>query len=177
MLLLSRIRKVPREGEDWAEAERIKGTNRRLAREREPFWLSVADVNDIVTYKLRTQEGRTAKHRVGLSNPVVKIVTRAAFEVCLRDDPKTELVVRVGILSSLPGIGIGIASAILALVEPQRYAIIDWRGWRQAFGVDKRSFTPRDYHTYMVEVRRLAEELGWEPQVVDWCLWNLDQYP
>ena len=77
--------------------------------------------------------------------------------------------------TALPGIGIGVASAVLALSEPEQYAIIDWRGWRQAFGTGRESFGCKHYCEYMRVVRSAAKQLGWQPQVVDWCLWNLDR--
>ena len=78
-------------------------------------------------------------------------------------------------LTELSGVGIGVASAILALVDPEHYCVIDFRGWRAAFGEMRRSFSTRDYNKYLSEVRRLAEVLGWTPQETDLAIWEYDR--
>jgi hypothetical protein len=175
MISLARIRRVSRSGDDWDWAERIKTDLCRKRRVRAPFYITGDELSDIVSYKLREQEGRTAKHRALLDDAVVIPVSEAAFKLELPRDADLETAVRIGALSALPGIGIGVASAVLALAQPEQYAIIDWRGWRQVFGEDRETFTWRHYCSYLREVRRAAHQLRWHPQVVDWCLWNIDR--
>ena len=78
-------------------------------------------------------------------------------------------------LRSLPGIGIGVGSATLALTLPERYCVIDFRGWRALFSRDRRTFGLGHYLDYVHEVSRLATELGRHPQEVDLALWELDK--
>ena len=52
-------------------------------------------------------------------------------------------------LNVLHRVGIPVASAILALAKPDKYAVIDFRGWRQIFARKKNSFSTRDYLTYL----------------------------
>ena len=64
-------------------------------------------------------------------------------------------------------------------VLPHKFAVIDFRGWRQVFGEEetkKRSnFTLDQYWSYLKEISRLAQELDWAPQEVDLAIWEFDQ--
>ncbi|WP_298482823.1 hypothetical protein [uncultured Chloroflexus sp.] len=40
-------------------------------------------------------------------------------------------------------------STILALVFSEQSAVIDFRGWRQIFGEEKRTFSMADYKRYL----------------------------
>jgi hypothetical protein len=72
-------------------------------------------------------------------------------------------------------VGVPVASAVLALVFPEEYAVIDFRGWRQLFDEEKTVFFTPDYKKYMREIRRLANELGWHAQEVDHAIWEYDR--
>lgn len=71
-------------------------------------------------------------------------------------------------------VGVPIASAVLALVYPTEYCVIDFRGWRQVFEQDRRQFTISDYKRYLVKVRELSRELQWPVQEVDLAVWEYD---
>jgi hypothetical protein len=60
-------------------------------------------------------------------------------------------------------------------VEPDRYCVIDFRGWRALFKEDQRLFDVVHYNRYLREVRRLATELAWPVQEVDLAIWAYDQ--
>jgi len=86
----------------------------------------------------------------------------------------SKLELRVGILCTLRGVGAPIASAVLALVFPEKYAVIDFRGWRQVFGAERRHGSLANYKRYLRDARRLALELGWPIQEVDLVIWHND---
>lgn len=176
MVSLKQIRAVAKSGADWDDAEGVKDRMRRLKELRTPLYLEPADLAPVLSYKLRQQEARTRKHRRDWSPELVTAITRAAFSVSLANR-EVELLSRVSILTALPGVGVPVASAILAMAEPERYAIVDFRVWQQIFGRSKRKFSPADYLAYMRKLWPLSEQLGWNPQVVDWCLWRRDQEP
>ena len=76
----------------------------------------------------------------------------------------------------------GVASAILALCDPERYAPIDFRVWRQLFGADLAMFDLPEYRRYMARLRELVAELrridpegGWTVQLVDYYCWERDK--
>jgi hypothetical protein len=101
--------------------------------------------------------------------------TRSAFAIADATDPDRETKLRVATLTELSGVGIGVASAILALVDPERYCVIDFRGWRAVFGEMRRTFSTRDYNRYLAEVRRFAGILAWTPQETDLAIWEYDR--
>lgn len=167
------LSRVPQSGKDWNWAERLKGQIAYLRSARDPLYLTLSEFEPILRYKLRRQYGRTQTKRKYLTDEMVAGITRAAFAVASADRVTT-LRVRVGVLSALPGIGVPVASAVLAMAEPQEYGIIDVRAWLQLFGTPKKSFSDWDYAQYMTRIWALADELGWSAQRVDWCLWRLE---
>ena len=64
---------------------------------------------------------------------------------------------------------------MLALSEPERYCVIDFRGWRTVFGERRDGFGVREYLQYLAAVRDLSKELGWPPQETDLACWELDR--
>lgn len=75
-------------------------------------------------------------------------------------------------LAVLAGVGIGVASAIIALSHPEDYAIIDFRNWKALYGEDKKNFTTPEYKRYLLDVRDLASKLDCDVQEVDYLLWK-----
>lgn len=133
------LREVPRVGPDWCLAESLKARIVQLRVARIPFYLTLEDLDLVLQYKLRRQYGRTKARRRHLADELVRVVTRAAFEA-QSPDRLTQLRVRASVLSAMPGVGVPVASAVLALSEPLEYGIIDVRAWEQVFGTRKKSF-------------------------------------
>jgi hypothetical protein len=77
-------------------------------------------------------------------------------------------------LSALDGVDIGIASAIMALTFPEDYPVLDFRGWRQAYGEARQNFGISHYARYTETCVHLAVRLGAFPQEVDLALWAMD---
>ncbi len=158
---------------DYAETERLKTKFAKLRDERQPFYLTLGEFDEILLWKLAGQYHRQREMRRANTDDVVRTVTQAALSVSHpNQDYETEL--RVGILIALRGVSIPVASAVLALVFPEKYAVIDFRGWRQVFGREQRGFTIGDYKRYLARLRPLAEELGWPIQEVDLAIWAYD---
>ena len=174
MLSASQIAPLRKLSDDYDLTEELKRELRNAWEVRKPFYLTRAELERIFKWKLRLQYGRQAALRASTTDRIYQIVTRAAFEI-RRDNWPYEATVRLGILTALPGVGVPVASAILALTQPDRYCVIDFRGWRAVFGVDRRSFTVAQYLEYVRQVRRLAHELGWAVQEVDLALWEYDR--
>ncbi|MCS7056213.1 MAG: hypothetical protein NZM18_08615 [Thermoflexales bacterium] len=159
--------------DDHGLTERLKAKFAHLRAERHPFYLLPEEFDEILRWKLRGQYDRQRAMRGAYTEDVIRIVTGAAFAITHPDeDCETEL--RIGILCSMRGVGVPVASAVLALVLPEKYAVVDFRGWRQVFGEEKRSFSILDYKRYLREVKRLAAELGWPVQEVDLAIWAYD---
>jgi len=157
--------------DDYALTEHLKSKFARLRWERQPFYLTLAEFDEILHWKLRGQYGRQRKRRRANTEAVIRTVTGVALTITHTDE-EYELELRMGILSTLRGVSVPVASAVLALVFPERYAVIDFRGWRQVFGSEKRTFSISDYKKYLGELKQLAAELGWMVQEVDLAVWD-----
>lgn len=85
-------------------------------------------------------------------------------------------------LTSLRGVGVPMASAILMLLNPSRYAVIDIRVWRLlrergavAGNAAGSNFTVRQWTTYLRVVRRLSKVVGVSARDVERTLFKLHQ--
>ncbi len=160
--------------DDYALTEHLKARFAQLRRERRSLYLTSEEFDEILSWKLRGQYGRQQQRRKANMEDVIRTVTGAALTVT-HSDEEYEIELRVGILCALRGVGVPVASAVLALVFPQKYAVIDFRGWRQVFGEERTTFSIPDYKKYLREVRRLADELNWPVQEVDLAIWEYDR--
>lgn len=156
------------------ETERLKSHFALLRQERQPLYLTLSEFEVILRWKLRGQYGRQRRLREVNTDAVVRLVTGAALTVT-HPNEGYELELRMGILCALRGVGVPVASAVLALVFPEKYAVIDFRGWRQVFGRERTTFSISDYKRYLHRVRHLASELGWSVQETDLAIWRYDQ--
>jgi hypothetical protein len=159
---------------DYGETRELIDRLRALRHTRRPMFLTLEEFKEIAHWKLDRQLGRVARHYRPLTDEVIRTITQAAFSL-YHENERLELELRFGVLSAVPGVGMGVASAVLALVYPEDYAVIDFRGWRQLFGERKDKFNIGDYHRYLTETIDLAVRLGWYPQEVDLALWAYDQ--
>jgi len=122
---------------------------------RKGFHLTKVEFDEILRWKLGDLFSRQEKLRASNTNDAIRFTTRAAFAI-ESGDFDYELEVRVGLLTALPGVGVPVAAAVLAICEPRRYAVLDSTSWEQLFGKPKRSFTINDYKKFMQLVHRLA---------------------
>lgn len=169
------LRAYYRTSEDAAETEMIKEYLAGIQQDRRPHvFLQIDELLCIARWKLRKQYGRDERHFSDLTNELVQVVSRAAFSLPVQDLPdEVQTQVQLRLLSSLPGVNIGIASAILALMMPGDYCAIDFRGWKALFSHERRQFTEGQYLQYRAGVRCLALQLGWSVQDTDLALWVL----
>ena len=155
----------------WQTTESLKNRIAAFRAQHPNYGLSMALFDPIVDWKLRKQRGRTESRRDGLTEPLLACVTGCAFTVQHRR-PEVLASVQVGILASLPGVGVGLATAILALTFPEVHGVIDFRVWMVVFQEDKQSFTAQDYVRYLSELRPFAQEAGWSIQKADFMVWS-----
>ena len=170
-----RLRPCYRTSEYAAATERLKEYLAGIQRDRQPHvLLRIDELLRIARWKLGNQYGRTERHFSDLTNELVQAVSQAAFSLPVQDlSDEVRTRVQLRLLSSLPGVKIGIASSILALMMPGDYCAIDFRGWRALFSEERRQFTERQYLRYRAGVRCLARQLGWSVQDTDLALWEL----
>ncbi len=159
--------------DDYKETEQLKTYLADKRCERQPFYLTANELEKILLWKLRGQIYRGRERRKANTKEIIKKITGFALAIA-DDDDEYELELRINILCALRGVGVPVATAILALIFPEKYSTIDYRGWRQVFCEDKTTFSISDYKKYLKKIRKLADELDWPVQEVDLAIWDYD---
>ena len=159
----------------YKKTKDLKEKLQSLRQKRNPFYLTLLEFDEILRWKLGNQYNRQKKRRESNSEELVRTITQTAFQIT-HPDKEYEVELRLGILCLLRGVGVPVASAILALTFPEEYGVIDFRVWRQLFGEEKRDdFSIEDYKQYLNKLRNLAKELEWTVQEVDLAIWAYDK--
>ncbi len=174
MITVDQIKDLREAASGFEKTKLLKIKLAGLRQERQPLFLTAEEFDEILQWKLDTQYGRQKAHRTPNTDEIIRAVTTLALNIN-HEDEDYELELRIDILSSLRGVATPVASAVLTIVYPEKYAVIDFRNWRQIFGVRKNSFSVGDYKRYMKEMRRLAKELDWSIQEVDQAIWEYDR--
>jgi hypothetical protein len=101
------------------------------------------------------------------------VVRRVAREVLAARSEQR----RMELLLGLRGVGVPTASAILTLVDPRRYGVLDIRAWqllheRALVTANPRGtgFRAAHWHEYLEVLRQLAARLGAPVRQVEWTL-------
>ena len=158
---------------DMAETNRLLEKFRTKWKDACSVYLTYSELDEVMKWKLRGQYGRTVRYRQGLTDETVRTVTKAAFGIRLQEK-SLELRMRIGVLTVLPGVGVPVASAILALVDPETYGVLDFRAWRQVFPNKQVDYSASGYLRYMQKIWPLVDELQWTAQEVDLAIWQYD---
>jgi len=160
--------------DDYEETQQLLTSFQTLRTNRHPFYLNEQEFERILRWKLRGQYGRGTEVRRHNTDHIIRTISETVFRIQHEnDDYETKM--RISMLSTIPGVSIPVASAVLTLVEPTRYTVIDFRVWRQMFDEDKRIFSYSDYARYRSRVMLFAGELQWTPQEVDAAIWEYDR--
>jgi hypothetical protein len=138
---------------------------------KERSFLTSQVFDSILNWKLRKQRRRTENKRVRNPEKLIQHITRCYLLVD-HPDEETKLQTKLGVLMSIPGVGLGVSSAILALHEPCKFGIIDFRVWSVLYKRDKRQFLTGDYFAYLSDIRDLARCVECDVQDVDYILWK-----
>ena len=105
----------------------------------------------------------------------VRRVSRAVFAT--RDEAR-----RMALLTALKGVSVPTASAILTLLEPRRYGVLDIRVWQllHTMGAvrsrpDGRGFGVPHWLEFLTLIRAEARARGLTPRAVEWMLFGYHQ--
>ena len=84
---------------------------------------------------------------------------------------------RMELLTRLVGVGVPMASAILTLIDPRRYGVLDIRAWQLLFAVRSvdanrrgQGFTIAQWLGYLAALRRHARRLGVSARTIEYTL-------
>ena len=82
-------------------------------------------------------------------------------------------------LTSLIGVGVPMASAILTLLDPRRYGVLDIRAWQVLFAIRSvdanrrgQAFTIAQWLEFLAALRHHARELGVTARTVEYTLFH-----
>lgn len=156
---------------DWVKTSSLIKKCSEYLSKTENRSLSFSLFDDILNWKLRDQRYRTEHHRNSITENMVSHITACCFSFH-HSNPEIEVITRLRILKALPGVGLGVASAILTLCFPDNYAIIDYRVWKVLYGEDKKTFTEGDYLKYYYDIWTCSRKLQWKMQEVDFFVWK-----
>lgn len=95
---------------------------------------------------------------------------------------------KLAILTTLNGIGVPVASAVLTMIYPDKYCVIDFRTWRvlkhlsSALGSEypkrPKSYeysTINSYLSFLDKIRKIAKERGTTPRKIEMAMWKFDK--
>ena len=106
------------------------------------------------------------------SPATIRAITRQALST--RSERK-----RIEYLTKLQGVSLPMASAILTLVDPKRYGVIDIRVWQLLFAISAVTKNPRgvgftfkNWYQYLCKLRYHAKEMGVSVRTVERTLFH-----
>jgi hypothetical protein len=86
---------------------------------------------------------------------------------------------RMSRLIALPGVSVATASAILTLIDPRRYGVLDIRCWQLLFRIRSvagnergRAFTVSQWEQYLERLRGHARALGVSARMIEYTLFH-----
>jgi len=102
----------------------------------------------------------------------IRAVSRAAL--ASRDERA-----RMELLTGLAGVGVPMASAILTLIDPRRYGVLDIRAWQLLFAIRSveanrrgQGFTIAQWLDFLAALRTHARRLGVSARMVEYTLFH-----
>jgi hypothetical protein len=161
---LRRLLKRYLDRQEHDETERLMG---ELAHVKKKGFLERGELAKIAYWK-----SPRVKSFISLNSPKkVKRVTRKAFAT--RNERQ-----RIDLLTSLHGVGLPVASAILMLTHPKQYPVIDTRVWEWLLHYGKvhtnlkaNRFRFREWEAYLEVIGKYAEELECTPRDIERTLY------
>ncbi len=159
--------------DNWKETKILLARFKKLKTSRNPFYLDLIDLEAILRWKLRSQYGRQKHIRELNTDKIVCEITETAFTISHLDN-KYETELKLNLLCTIRGVGIPVATAILSLCYPDKYAVIDFRVWEELYKQNKSWFSLKDYHKYMKAINEISVFHGATPREVDHAIWQLN---
>ena len=132
---------------------------------------------------------RPKKHYQKNSKKKIEEITREVFA----KHPDTES--QMTELLKLKGVNIPVASALLTVIYPKIYCIVDFRVWNSLLWIEEKKYLFKDYSiffdfinnfrgydtiksyiSYMEKIKKLAKKHRMVPREIEMALWQHDKY-
>jgi len=156
--LVKRLKNLPLD-EDFINLDSLRGEFSHKLNSRKEKFLNSKEFEQILCWKLDTQAHRSKQLRLVNVDGLVIPITKAYFNL-KSENFEYETEVKIKLLTSLKGVGTPLASAVMAITEPQKYCIVDSVLWEFIFNEEKSSFTTNDYLKFHKVIIELSEKLG-----------------
>ena len=132
-------------------------------------YLKKEELLDIVRWK----SARAIRKAEANSDEAIEKITKFAFEIDSEE-------VKISVLTSLNGVSIPMASSILTIPLPEKYGVIDIRGWQTLYNfglVDykKDVFNVKDWLLYLRTIRALSDKFSVTPREIDKSIFMYDK--
>lgn len=129
---------------------------------RNPIYITLEELLYIAFWK----SSRNLHSVIENDSAEVIEITKAALSI-KEERKKIETLTNEIQGKKLKGIGVAIASAILAITDPDQYGVIDFHAWHALYEEEKSLFSVEDYLKYLNDIRRKALEEGVSPRAID----------
>jgi hypothetical protein len=169
--LVKRLKNLPLD-EDFINLDSLRGEFSHKLNSRKEKFLDSKEFEQILCWKLDTQAHRSKKLRLVNVDGLVIPITKAYFNL-KSENFEYETEVKIKLLTSLKGVGTPLASAVMAITEPQKYCIVDSVLWEFIFNEEKSSFTTNDYLKFHKVIIERSEKLDRDVQKTEFTLWKL----
>ena len=169
--LVKRLKNLPLD-EDFINLDSLRGEFSHKLNSRKEKFLNSKEFEQILCWKLDTQAHRSKQLRLVNVDGLVIPITKAYFNL-KSENFEYETEVKIKLLTSLKGVGTPLASAVMAITEPQKYCIVDSVLWEFIFNEEKSSFTTNDYLKFHKVIIERSEKLDRDVQKTEFTLWKL----
>ncbi len=174
--LAKKIIKFTNNSNDLITTNQLKKKFADLRNLRKPFFLYADELDEIVMWKLDSQYYRSKEQRSVNIDSVVVPITQSCFSIS-SSNQDYEIELKLKQLTTLKGIAIPLASAILAVCYPDKFVVIDSVLWWEIYGVEKSSFSINDYLNFLLFFEELASYTKLDLQTTEHLLWISFQKP
>jgi hypothetical protein len=152
-----------------AEDEGTAALTRALRPARRRGFLTRRELEAVCRWK-----SARAIHHIRANTPAA---VRAATRAALATPDETR---RLAALTALRGVSVPMASALLTLLDPRRYGVLDIRVWQLLYGMGLVTSSPRgvgfgpdQWRQFLATIRPLAARLGVTARAVELTLFKV----
>ena len=161
--LALKLLKLSVSSDEFQETLQLKKRIKRALKERETPYLLAIELDKILRWKLDKQYHRSKQQREINVDEVVVPITQACFSI-RSDDKNYEIELKLKTLTTMRGVAIPLASAILAICFPDEFVVIDSLLWELIYEEEKSSFTVSDYLKFLSFFSSLSKHAKCSPR-------------
>lgn len=173
--------------------------NGKIKKDRTPYFTEISRTLQKRGYLLRKEflsicEWKTKRQRknfISNTEDDIEKVTRSVMAAHPNLKSQISLLISPKVLK---GVGIPVASAILTVIYPKEYCVIDYRTWRALYWIQQeplafecysdfsttldylgRYTSQESYLFYLNQIKELATQFGTVPREIEMALWMFDR--